>query len=162
MTASRNTSTNKISKMAARRVARKSRVSRKRRKAARKAATPKAPRRRVTRKRRSSKRRATRRRVARKAKKAKKPKTVGKKWQVWKGTRVKTVGGLTKKDLMLNKSGKVVSKKKSMLTKKRKGGITNWCAAVKQARKEMSLTGFVACKKGTAFYKRVNGIYKAM
>lgn len=115
----------------------------------------------MSRKRRSSKRRATRRRVARKAKKAKKAKTVGKKWQVWKGTRVKTVGGLTKKDLMMNKHGKVVSKKKSMLSKKRKGGILNWCAAIKQARKEMNLQGFVACKKGTSYYKRVKAIYTA-
>ena len=146
--------------MAARRVARKSRVSRKRRKAARKAATPKAPRRRVSRKRRSSKRRATRRRVARKAKKAKKAKTVGKKWQVWKGTRVKTVGGLTKKGLMMNKNGKVVSKKQSQRAKKN-GGVKKWCAAIKQARKEMNLQGFVACKKGTPYYKRVKAIYAA-
>ena len=149
--------------MAARRVSsKKARVSR-RRKAARKAATPKAPRRRVSRKRRSSKRRATRRRVARKAKKAKKPKTVGKKWQVWKGTRVKTVGGLTKKDLMLNKNGKAVSKKASSRAKKnmKNNGIGKWCAAIKQARKELNLQGFVPCKKGTKYYNRVAAIYKA-
>ncbi len=110
----------------------------------------------MSRKRRSSKRRATRRRVARKAKKAKKAKTVGKKWQVWKGTRVKTVGGLTKKDLMMNKNGKIVSKKQS-----KNGGVKKWCAAIKQARKEMNLQGFVACKKGTSYYKRVKAIYAA-
>lgn len=117
----------------------------------------------MSRKRRSSKRRATRRRVARKAKKAKKvkkAKTVGKKWQVWKGTRVKTVGGLIKKDLMMNKNGKIVSKKQSQRAKKN-GGVKKWCAAIKQARKEMNLQGFVACKKGTSYYKRVKAIYAA-
>ena len=146
--------------MAARRVARKSRVSRKRRKAARKAATPKAPRRRVSRKRRSSKRRATRRRVARKAKKAKKAKTVGKKWQVWKGTRVKTVGGLTKKDLMMNKNGKVVSKKSNAAGKKAYKHISGWTKAVSKARKDLKVKGFVAVKKGTALYKKAMSYYK--
>ncbi len=40
------------------------------------------------------------------------PITVGSKLQVWKGEAQKTGGGLKKDDLMKNKRGKVVSKKK--------------------------------------------------
>ena len=146
-------------------VRRRSRTTTRRRRR-RRASTPKAPRRRATKRssrRRASKRRA-RRRVTRKARKAKKPAKVGKAWQVWKGTRERTVGGLKKKDLVMSKSGKIVSKKKAQLARswmKSKSGIGAWCVAVKQARKELGLTGFVACKKGTAFYKRVNAIYRA-
>ena len=34
--------------------------------------------------------------------------------EVWTGTRKKTSGGLTKKDLIKNKRGKIVSKRKSV------------------------------------------------
>ena len=44
---------------------------------------------------------------------------IGSKLQVWRGTADKTSGGLTKKDLVLNKRGKVVSKKQSEAGKKR-------------------------------------------
>lgn len=43
--------------------------------------------------------------------------TVGSKAQVWHGTAAKTVGGLTKKDLMKHK-GRIVSRKKHALGKK--------------------------------------------
>ena len=39
--------------------------------------------------------------------------------KVWHGTLKKTPGGLTKKDLMKNKRGKIVSKKKHNLAKRR-------------------------------------------
>lgn len=45
--------------------------------------------------------------------------TVGSKLKVWNGTAHKTSGGLTKKDLMLNKHGKVVS------IKQHKAGLVN-------------------------------------
>ena len=38
--------------------------------------------------------------------------------KVWHGTLKKTSGGLTKKDLMKNKWGRIVSKKKHNLAKK--------------------------------------------
>jgi hypothetical protein len=38
--------------------------------------------------------------------------TVGTRAQVWHGTAKKTSGGLTKTDLMMNKHGRIVSKKK--------------------------------------------------
>ena len=60
--------------------------------------------------------------------------TVGTKAQVWHGTAKHTSGGLTKKDLMKTKRGRIVSRKKHTLGKK----------ALKNLRK----AGFVA-KKGT-------------
>merc|ERR1712138_279488 len=94
--------------------------------------------------------------------KAKKAPVVGKKWQVWKGTRQRTAGGLTKGDLRKSKSGKIVSKKQSDLARKRMrtGGIGKWLRAVKRARKALRLKGFVACKKGTAFYRKARSFYK--
>jgi hypothetical protein len=44
--------------------------------------------------------------------KARKNKIIGSRRQVWHGTMQKTSGGLTKDDLMLNKRGRIVSKKK--------------------------------------------------
>merc|ERR1711881_606175 len=109
--------------------------------------------------------RATKKKAApkkKRAKKAKKVSKVGKKWQVWKGTRERTAGGLTKKDLRKSKSGKIVSKKQSNLARKRmrKGGISRWLKAVMAARKALKLTGFVACKKGTKYYKKARAFYK--
>jgi hypothetical protein len=43
---------------------------------------------------------------------------VGSKAQVWHGTARHTSGGLTKKDLMKTKNGRIVSKKKHALGKK--------------------------------------------
>ena len=114
--------------------------------------------------RRSSKRRATRRRVvARKAKKPKRVSMVGSKRQVWNGTKTKTVGGLMKKDLMMSKVGKIVSKKMASRAKRnmKSSGLGKWTKAVMQVRKEMNLTGFVAIKKGTPYYKAVRAVYEA-
>jgi hypothetical protein len=44
--------------------------------------------------------------------KVRKNKIIGSRRQVWHGTMQKTSGGLTKSDLMLNKRGRIVSKKK--------------------------------------------------
>jgi hypothetical protein len=43
---------------------------------------------------------------------------VGSKAQVWHGTAERTSGGLTKNDLIQNKHGRIVSKKKSLQGKK--------------------------------------------
>ena len=112
---------------------------------------------------RSTKKRATKKKAAPKRKrKAKKKSVVGKKWQVWKGTRMRTAGGLTKKDLRKSKSGKIVSKKQSNLARRRmrKGGISKWLKAVMAARKALKLKGFVACKKGTKYYRKARAFYK--
>merc|ERR1711982_192192 len=62
---------------------------------------------------------------------------------------------LKKTDLVKSKSGKIVSKVKSMLAKKRyASGVGKWTKAVQKARKEMGVTGFVTIKKGTPLYKK--------
>ena len=45
---------------------------------------------------------------------------VGSRAQVWHGTAKKTSGGLTKKDLLKNKAGRIVSKRKHFTAKKDK------------------------------------------
>lgn len=65
---------------------------------------------------------------------AKKMPTVGTKAQVYHGTAKHTSGGLTRKDLMKTKKGRIVSKKKH--------------AAGKKALKRLTKAGYKA-KKGT-------------
>merc|ERR1712134_4246 len=72
---------------------------------------------------------------------------------VFHGTKEKTYTGLTKADLIKNKRGKIVSKKASLLGKKN-NYIKGWVTAVAKARKALGLKGFVAIKKGSAFYKK--------
>ena len=61
--------------------------------------------------------------------KAMKKKVRGRKWQVLKGTRTKTQGGLTKTDLIKNKRGKVVSRKQSQ-----RGKQSKWMKACSATR----------------------------
>merc|ERR1719262_1724385 len=65
---------------------------------------------------------------------------------VFSGRKQKTLSGLTKDALMKNKTGKVVSKKRSALSKKRyaNSAIKAWADAVKAARKALGVSGFVA------------------
>lgn len=66
--------------------------------------------------------------------------TFGSKAQVWHGTAKKTSGGLTKSDLMKNKHGRIVSRRKHSLGKK----------SIKHLRK----LGYIAKKgKFTLFHK---------
>merc|ERR1712087_96966 len=73
--------------------------------------------RRATRKAARKARRASKPKAPKAARKVRKPKRVTKKSQtgsmrrVWNGTKVYTKSGLTKKDLCLSKSGKVMTKK---------------------------------------------------
>lgn len=46
--------------------------------------------------------------------------TIGTRAQVWHGTALKTSGGLTKSNLMMNKHGRIVSRKKHNTAKKEK------------------------------------------
>merc|ERR1712113_267690 len=100
--------------------------------------------------------------VVRKRRKARKS-IRGTRAQVFRGSRekVKTTGQ-TKKDLMKNKRGKIVSKIAHAAGKKnyKRNGLAKWTKAFSQARKNLGLTGFVACKKGTAFYKEAMKLYK--
>ena len=68
---------------------------------------------------------------------------------VFRGTKEKTVGGMTASSLTKNKSGKVVSKKKSAMGKK-----NSWMIACQKARKALKITGFVPIKKGSELYKK--------
>merc|ERR1712139_89273 len=81
---------------------------------------------------------------------------------VLRGTKEKTTGGLTAKDLTRNKFGKIVSKKQSALAKKRfaSSSLKTWITAVQKAKKELGLKGFVAIKKGTPVYKRAKELHK--
>merc|ERR1719282_800148 len=79
---------------------------------------------------------------------------------VLKGARVKTVGGLRQSQIMKNKRGKVVSKMKSeMARKKYKGSkLEAWNKAVATAKKELGITGFVLLNgktpQGRALYAK--------
>ena len=63
---------------------------------------------------------------------------------VFRGSKVKTSGGLTKGDLTKSKSGKIVSKKASAAGKKAYKNISGWTKAVQQARKALGVKGFAA------------------
>merc|ERR1712048_571982 len=85
---------------------------------------------------------------------------------VFKGTKVKTVGGLKKSDLKKNKAGKIVSKKASDSAKKGKGykKIVAWAAAFKAARKALGIKGFCPCggktAQGRALLAKTKSLYK--
>merc|ERR1719440_815666 len=96
-----------------------------------------------------------------KAMKAMKKKTVSKvargrmaKVLVLRGSKAKTVGGITAKDLVKNKNGRVVSKKQSARGKK-----SPWILAVKKARAALKIKGFAAIKKGTPLYLKAKEFY---
>merc|ERR1711862_221835 len=83
---------------------------------------------------------------------------------VFRGTKVKTVGGLKKSDLMKNKNGKVVSKKSHAAGKKNFKNIRGWTAAVSKARKALGIKGFCAVggksSKGKALLAKARSLYK--
>merc|ERR1712063_75366 len=74
---------------------------------------------------------------------------------VLRGSKAKTVGGLTAKDLTRNKAGKIVSKKKSA-----HGKANTWIIACKKARAALKLKGFVSCKKGSPLYLKAKEFLK--
>merc|ERR550514_1549899 len=79
---------------------------------------------------------------------------------VFRGGIVHGGTSLKKADLVKSKSGKIVSRKRSALAKKRyASGIGKWTAAVVKARKELGVKGFVAIKKGSALYKKAKEFY---
>merc|ERR1712124_157618 len=85
---------------------------------------------------------------------------------VFRGTKSKTSGGLTKDKLTRNKAGKVVSKAMSAAAKKRYAkGIGLWNKAVTTARKELGIKGFQAVggksAQGKALYAKAKSLYNA-
>merc|ERR1712186_175464 len=82
---------------------------------------------------------------------------------VFSGRKQKTQSGLTKDKLIKNKSGKVVSKARSAFAKRAYAKtLKAWSDAVKSARKELGLTGFVAIggksAAGKALYAKAKSI----
>ena len=66
---------------------------------------------------------------------------------VLRGSKVKTVGGLKASDLTKNKTGRVVSKKRSAHGKK-----NAWIQSVMAARTHLKIKGFCAIKKGSELH----------
>merc|ERR1712045_670851 len=83
---------------------------------------------------------------------------------VFRGSKEKTVGGLTKNTLVKNSAGRIVSKAASARAKKNyaQSGLKKWIDAVKLARKELGVTGFCAVNgktaQGKAVYAKVKSI----
>merc|ERR1712093_157063 len=81
---------------------------------------------------------------------------------VFKGTKEKTVSGLTKDDIIRNKAGKLVSRKKSALGKKF-DRVKNWRESFMKARAAMGVRGFVAMNgqtaQGKALYAKTRSLY---
>merc|ERR1719203_1017130 len=83
---------------------------------------------------------------------------------VFRGSKEKTVGGLTKDTLVKNKSGKIVSKAASARAKKNyaNSALKKWTDAFKLARKQLNITGFCAVNgktaQGKAVYAKVKSI----
>merc|ERR1712118_634492 len=99
---------------------------------------------------------------AMKAMKAMKKKSVSKvargrmaKALVLRGSKAKTIGGLTAKDLIRSKSGKIVCKKQSLASAKKP-----WILAIKKARAALKIKGFCAIKKGTPLYIKAKEFFK--
>merc|ERR1712087_49259 len=119
---------------------------------ARRAPKPKAP---------KTTKRAVRRTKVKKPKRVTRAMQTGSYRKVWNGSSKFTKGGLVKADLMLNKRGKVVSKKKFDKGQKlvKSGG---WTAALMKARKELGITGFCTINRGAqgvALYKRAKELH---
>merc|ERR1711972_853617 len=88
----------------------------------------------------------------------KKKSKIGTMAQVLKGLRMKTRGGVKQLGLMKNKEGKVVSKKASAVGHRAFKNVEYWVNACKKARLELDLTGFVAIRKGSAYYNKAKEI----
>jgi len=80
---------------------------------------------------------------------------------VYKGRFEKTVGGLTKEQLVKNKAGKVVSKRMQAHGKKSYANIKGWVDAFMKARVELGLVGFVAIKTGSPLYAKTKELYQS-
>merc|ERR1719384_2692928 len=87
---------------------------------------------------------------------------------VFRGTKVKTSGGLKKSDLKKNKAGHIVSRKRSargtaIYSKNKK--MQKWTACFNKARKVLGIKGFCPCggktAKGKALLAKTRSLYKA-
>merc|ERR1712186_230536 len=85
---------------------------------------------------------------------------------VFSGRKQKTASGLTKANLLKNKSGKIVPKSRSQNSKKAyaNSAIKKWAEAMKAARKALNLKGFVPMggktAQGKALYAKAKSLLK--
>merc|ERR1712126_668717 len=80
---------------------------------------------------------------------------------VFRGSKEKTTGGLTKATLIKNKGGKIVAKSASLRAKKAfaSSALAKWAKATKEARKLLGIQGFCPLggktPQGKALYAKV-------
>mmetsp|Transcript_37217 Transcript_37217/g.67825 ORF Transcript_37217/g.67825 Transcript_37217/m.67825 type:complete len:120 (-) Transcript_37217:215-574(-) len=84
--------------------------------------------------------------------------------QVLNGSKTKTSGGITRDGITKNKFGRIVSKKKSLVSKRRYAGskLEAWNKALSTARKSLGVSGFLAVNgsaTGKAVYAKAKAIY---
>ena len=79
---------------------------------------------------------------------------------VLRGSKEKTVGGLTKTSLMRNKRGKIVSKKASAQGRKAFVRVKDWVTSVQAARKALQFSGFVPINGKTHQGKALYHVFK--
>merc|ERR1719373_1387756 len=84
---------------------------------------------------------------------------------VLRGSKEKTVGGLTKSALTRNKAGKIVSKRASAAGKRAFKNIEAWLESVMAARKALYMQGFIAINgksvQGKALYVKAKALLGA-
>merc|ERR1719373_1034137 len=84
---------------------------------------------------------------------------------VLRGSKEKTVGGLTKSALTRNKAGKIVSKRASAAGKRAFKNIEAWLESVMAARKALHMQGFIAINgksvQGKALYVKSKALCAA-
>merc|ERR1712150_142963 len=84
---------------------------------------------------------------------------------VFRGSKEKTGGGMTKDKLVKNRNGRIVSKAASARAKKAYAAspLKKWMEACKAARKQLNVKGFVACggktAQGKALYAKAKSIF---
>lgn len=82
---------------------------------------------------------------------------------VFKGRKEKTVSGLKREHLMINKRGKVVSKKMNAAGKNRFKQISAWINACQSARNELGIKGMCCVGgkmvQGKALYVKAKAIF---
>ncbi len=89
---------------------------------------------------------------------------IGSRAQVMHGTAKETSGGLKKEDLAYNKSGSIVSKKKSVEAKKSENGLLKlWRKAMKEVSSSpMYQDQFVKPKRGSVVHAKVFAVYERL
>merc|ERR1740116_85623 len=83
----------------------------------------------------------------------------------FRGSKEKTGSGMTKDQLVKNKSGRIVSKAASARSTKAyaTSPLKKWMEALKAARKQLNISGFAACggktAQGKALYAKTKSIF---